>query len=145
MEAVKTFDIATLLVFLAGACIGITTFSRVLSYALKNFRNITLAVLTGFMLGSLNKVWPWKETLETFTDSHGVVKPLVEANILPNQYIVEAVVLMIVGFFLVYFLESFLHVALNKDTLLQYKKTESKAISFTLCFFYCNAFMIFCI
>ena len=98
MEAVKTFDIATLLVFLAGACIGITTFSRVLSYALKNFRNITLAVLTGFMLGSLNKVWPWKETLETFTDSHGVVKPLVEANILPNQYIVEAVVLMIVGF-----------------------------------------------
>ena len=105
MEAVKTFDIVTLLVFLAGACIGITTFSRVLSYALKNFRNITLAVLTGFMLGSLNKVWPWKETLETFTDSHGVVKPLVEANILPNQYIVEAVVLMIVGFFLVYFLE----------------------------------------
>lgn len=105
MEAVKTFDIATLLVFLAGACIGITTFSRVLSYALKNFRNITLAVLTGFMLGSLNKVWPWKETLETFTDSHGVVKPLVEANILPNQYIAEAVVLMIVGFFLVYFLE----------------------------------------
>ena len=105
MEAVKTFDIATLLVFLAGACIGITTFSRVLSYALKNFRNITLAVLTGFMLGSLNKVWPWKETLETFTDSHGVVKPLVEANILPNQYIVEAVVLMIVGLFLVYFLE----------------------------------------
>ena len=105
MEAVKTFDIATLLVFLAGACIGITIFSRVLSYALKNFRNITLAVLTGFMLGSLNKVWPWKETLETFTDSHGVVKPLVEANILPNQYIVEAVVLMIVGFFLVYFLE----------------------------------------
>ena len=104
MEAVKTFDIVTLLVFLAGACIGITTFSRVLSYALKNFRNITLAVLTGFMLGSLNKVWPWKETLETFTDSHGVVKPLVEANILPNQYIVEAVVL-IVGFFLVYFLE----------------------------------------
>ena len=105
MEAVKTFDIVTLLVFLAGACIGITTFSRVLSYALKNFRNITLAVLTGFMLGSLNKVWPWKETLETFTDSHGVVKPLVEANILPNQYIVESVVLMIVGFFLVYFLE----------------------------------------
>ena len=105
MEAVKTFDIVTLLVFLAGACIGITTFSRVLSYALKNFRNITLAVLTGFMLGSLNKVWPWKETLETFTDSHGVVKPLVEANILPNQYIDEAVVLMIVGFFLVYFLE----------------------------------------
>lgn len=105
MEAVKTLDITVLLVFFAGACIGITSFSRVLSYALKNFRNITLAVLTGFMLGSLNKVWPWKETIETFTDSHGIVKPLVEANILPNQYILEAVALMVVGFFLVYFLE----------------------------------------
>lgn len=105
MEAVKTLDITVLLVFFAGACIGITSFSRVLSYALKNFRNITLAVLTGFMLGSLNKVWPWKETIETFTDSHGIVKPLVEANILPNQYILEAVALMVAGFFLVYFLE----------------------------------------
>lgn len=105
MEAVKTLDITFLLVFILGAFIGITSFSRVLSYALKHFRNITLAVLTGFMLGSLNKVWPWKETIETFTDNHGVVKPLLESNILPNQYAVEAVVLMIVGFFLVYFLE----------------------------------------
>ena len=105
MEAVKTLDITVLLVFFVGAFIGITSFSRILSYALKHFRNITLAVLTGFMLGSLNKVWPWKETIETFTDNHGVVKPLVESNILPNQYAVEAVVLMIVGFFLVYFLE----------------------------------------
>nr|WP_302436562.1 DUF368 domain-containing protein [Bacteroides intestinalis] len=105
MEAVKTLDITVLLVFFVGAFIGITSFSRILSYALKHFRNITLAVLTGFMLGSLNKVWPWKETIETFTDNHGVVKPLVESNILPNQYVVEAVVLMIVGFFLVYFLE----------------------------------------
>lgn len=70
-----------------------------------HFRNITLAVLTGFMLGSLNKVWPWKEVVETFVDSHGEVKPLIEHNILPNAYIPEAVVLMIVGFFLVYFLE----------------------------------------
>ena len=105
MEAVKTFDIKVILVFGAGACIGITSFSRVLSYALKHFRNITLAVLTGFMLGSLNKVWPWKETIETFIDSHGVEKPLIESNILPNQYIWEAVVLMLAGFFLVYFLE----------------------------------------
>ena len=90
MEAVKTLDITVLLVFFVGAFIGITSFSRILSYALKHFRNITLAVLTGFMLGSLNKVWPWKETIETFTDNHGVVKPLVESNILPNQYVVEA-------------------------------------------------------
>ena len=102
MDAVKTLDVV---VIGAGACIGITSFSRILSYALAHFRNITLAVLTGFMLGSLNKVWPWKEVVETFVDSHGEVKPLVEHNILPNAYVAEAVVLMVVGFFLVYFLE----------------------------------------
>lgn len=105
MDAVKTLDVVVMVVFAAGACIGITSFSRILSYALAHFRNITLAVLTGFMLGSLNKVWPWKEVVETFVDSHGEVKPLVEHNILPNAYVPEAVVLMVVGFFLVYFLE----------------------------------------
>lgn len=105
MDAVKTLDVVVMVVFAAGACIGITSFSRILSYALAHFRNITLAVLTGFMLGSLNKVWPWKEVVETFVDSHGEVKPLVEHNILPNAYVLEAVVLMVVGFFLVYFLE----------------------------------------
>ncbi len=105
MEAVKTLDIVILAIFGLGAFIGITSFSRVLSYALKNFRNITLSVLTGFMLGSLNKVWPWKKVVEFYTDSHGVAKPLIEENIAPNQFVVEAVILMIVGFLLVYFLE----------------------------------------
>lgn len=105
MDAVKTLDVVAIAVFGAGACIGITSFSRILSYALAHFRNITLAVLTGFMLGSLNKVWPWKEVVETFVDSHGEVKPLIETNILPNAHVPEAVVLMVVGFFLVYFLE----------------------------------------
>ncbi len=105
MEAVKTFDLVIIGIFGAGAVIGITTFSRVLSFALMHFRNVTLAVLSGFMLGSLNKVWPWKETLETYVDSHGVVKPLIESNIMPNVHVVEAVALMLVGFFVVYFLE----------------------------------------
>lgn len=105
MEAVKNLDIKILLVFGAGAFLGITSFSRVLSYALKNFRNVTLSVLTGFMLGSLNKVWPWKKTLEYYTDSHGVVKPLIDTNVMPNEYVWQAVVLMIVGFMMVYILE----------------------------------------
>lgn len=99
MEAVKTFDIKIIAIFGLGAVIGITTFSRVLSFALKHFRNITLAVLTGFMLGSLNKVWPWKELAD---NSHGIP---IEVNVAPNQSIIEAVVLMVVGFFLVVFLE----------------------------------------
>lgn len=105
MDAVKSLRLLVLGVFAAGACVGITTFSRLLSFALTHVRNLTLAVLSGFMLGSLNKVWPWKETLSTFTDSHGIVKPLVERNVLPNASVLEAVVLMVVGFLLVYGLE----------------------------------------
>lgn len=105
MEAVKSFNIPVMLVFICGAAIGITSFSRVLSYTLRKFRDITYAVLAGFMLGSLNKVWPWKEVVETYVDSHGVTKPLVEANILPNELIWQAFGLMIAGFLLVYFLE----------------------------------------
>ena len=105
MEAVNKLDLIVLGVFAFGALLGITSFSRVLSYALKHFRNITLSVLTGFMLGSLNKVWPWKEVVETYTDTHGEVKPLVENNILPNDYLVEGIILMVVGFVLVYVLE----------------------------------------
>ena len=105
MEAVKTFNIPVMLVFICGAAIGITSFSRVLSFALRRFHDITISVLAGFMLGSLNKVWPWKETIETYTDSHGVVKPLVEANIMPNQLVWEAVGLIVLGYAIVYFLE----------------------------------------
>ena len=99
MEAVKTLDLLTLGIFAVGALLGITSFSRVLSYALKHVRNLTLALLTGFMLGSLNKVWPWKEVGENL---HGMV---VETNVLPNEHVVAAVALMLVGFFLVYVLE----------------------------------------
>lgn len=99
MDAVKNLDITTLCIFGAGIVIGITSFSHVLSYALKHFRNITLAMLTGFMLGSLNKVWPWKEIVD---NTHGAP---IETNIAPNEHVLEAVALMLVGYFLVYFLE----------------------------------------
>ena len=102
MEAVKTLDLVVLGVFAFGAALGITSFSRVLSYALKNFRNITLSVLSGFMLGSLNKVWPWKEVEKLVSDGHEV---MIEHNIAPNTEVAEVVVLMLIGFILVYVLE----------------------------------------
>lgn len=102
MDAVKTFDIVILAVFGAGAFIGITTFSRVLSFTLKRFRNMTLAMLTGFMLGSLNKVWPWKETTEMTINGETFAA---ESNILPNVYVAEAIGLMAIGFASVYILE----------------------------------------
>lgn len=105
MEAVKNVDLTVILVFIAGACVGITSFARILSFTLKRFHDITIAVLAGFMLGSLNKVWPWKEVVETYTDRHSVVKPLVEANILPDQFVWQGVALMLLGFGLVWGLE----------------------------------------
>lgn len=118
MEAVKTLNIKVMLIFAAGAFIGITTFSRVLSYALKYFRNITLAVLTGFMLGSLNKVWPWKEKIETMADGHIIE---LESNILPSGQVWEAVALALIGFFSVYFWRNFLR-RQAVDPLTVYKK-----------------------
>lgn len=106
MNAVKSFDILILLVFISGAFIGITSFSNVLSFLLRRFHNITIATLAGFMLGSLNKVWPWKETIETFTDSHGKIRPLVEENILPNVHLWEGLGLIVFGIVLVYILEN---------------------------------------
>lgn len=102
MEAVKTLDLVVLGGFAFGAALGITSFSRVLSYALRNFRNITLSVLSGFMLGSLNKVWPWKEVEKLVSDGHEV---MIEHNVAPNTEVAEAVVLMLIGFILVYVLE----------------------------------------
>lgn len=105
MEAVKNLDFLILIVFACGAIIGITSFSRVLSYALKNWHDVTISVLAGFMLGSLNKVWPWKECIETYTDSKGNIQPLIEHNILPDQLVPEAIALAFLGFAIVYVLE----------------------------------------
>lgn len=109
MEAVKNLNLEVMATFTAGAAIGITSFSRILSYALKKYHNLTISLLSGFLFGSLNKVWPWKETLVTYTDRHGAIKPLVESNILPNYQVVEALMLMVVGFFIVYALEKISH------------------------------------
>ncbi len=92
MEAVKNLDIVVILVFVCGAAIGITSFARLLSFALKRFHDITISILAGFMLGSLNKVWPWKE-LETGT------------NVLPNELVWQGLLLIILGFGIVWGLE----------------------------------------
>ena len=61
---------------------GLILFANLLSWLLKKYHDITIAVLVGFMIGSLNKIWPWKETLETIL-VEGKLKPLVEKNVLP--------------------------------------------------------------
>jgi len=115
LEAVGNFEIAVILTFLSGAAIGIISFSNLLSWLLKKYHNITIAMLAGFMVGSLNKVWPWKEVVETFTDRHGEIKPLIEENILPATYeqitgnetfLVGAIALAVFGFAIIFIIEN---------------------------------------
>jgi putative membrane protein len=108
LEAVNNRDFLVLAIAGAGAVTGIALFSRLLGWLLRNYHDLMVAILTGLMLGSLRKVWPWKETLESFLDSHGKVVPLLEANILPAQWNMEvfsALSLMALGFLVVFFLD----------------------------------------
>ena len=86
LNAVKELRLDVIAVFGVGCVVGILSFSRVLKWALKNYPDATVALLTGFMVGSLNKVWPWKQTIETYTDRHGEVKPLVQQTVSPENY-----------------------------------------------------------
>lgn len=86
LEAVKELKIGDILIFGLGCIVGLLSFARLVGWLFKKYHNITVGVLSGFMIGSLNKVWPWKEAIETYIDRHGELKPLVESNVLPNEY-----------------------------------------------------------
>lgn len=86
LGAVKALDLGVMVTFATGCLVGLLSFARVLSWVLRRWRDLTLAFLTGLMLGSLNKVWPWKETLAWRTNSHGEPVPLLEQNLLPGAY-----------------------------------------------------------
>ena len=86
MDSISNLKLDIIAVFMAGAGIGIIAFSHFLSWLLNKFQDITIALLTGFMIGSLNKVWPWKETLESYIDRHGVEQPLTQKSILPGTF-----------------------------------------------------------
>src|SRR5690606_10462784 len=99
-----------LAVFAVGAILGIKLFSKALTWMVEHYKGITLALLTGFMIGSLNKIWPWKEVLTTYTNSHGEEVPILEKSILPGQFegdpqILSAVIAAVIGFLLIFLLE----------------------------------------
>ncbi len=83
LDAVVDFKPDVLLIFMGGAIVGLISFSNLLSWLLKRFHDITVVFLAGFMIGSLNKIWPWKEVVDTYIDSHGNVSPLEVKNVLP--------------------------------------------------------------
>ena len=123
LQAVSEFRLGVLLLFAVGAVAGIISFSHLLSWLLRKHHDLTISLLMGFMVGSLNKVWPWKEVVETYTDSHGKIMPLVERNVAPGRFealaqqdalLGEAVVLCVVGFLTIYCIELAARIVVKK-------------------------------
>lgn len=100
-------NLAIILVFCMGCLAGLTGFSRLLNYLLSKWHNLTLAFLTGLMIGSMEKIWPWKETVETKV-IRGEIHVLASRNILPQTLDLQlliAILLIMAGFVAVLFLE----------------------------------------
>ncbi len=86
LEAIRALDLGTLVIFAGGCLLGLLSVARLITWAFRHFHDPVLALLTGFMVGALNKVWPWKETLTWRTNSAGEQVPLNEASISPLGY-----------------------------------------------------------
>ncbi len=121
LSTFATDKIITMMVFGLGCLTGLMSISRVLSWTFAHYKNVTLAALTGFMLGSLNKIWPWRQATEWLRDSTGQIimdeetglpdKTLMEDNVSPtayeaatglDAYMILAVVFFIVGLGIVF-------------------------------------------
>ena len=107
LSAVKTLDLMFLGVFAVGAAAGLMCFSRLLHWLLQRFHQATMALLTGFLFGSLAVVWPWKQVLAWVAGSHGQLKPAQQIPVSPTEFLVVTgqdpqvwycVGLMVVGF-----------------------------------------------
>lgn len=121
-SAISTFamnDLIVLVVFGAGMLVGMMAFSRVISWAFANYRDVTLAALTGFLIGSLNKIWPWQEVLSTATKSSGETVVVMSQSVSPFTFsglednfmygndpqVIGCILLMIAGFLTVFVAE----------------------------------------
>lgn len=116
LDAIHDKDLKLLGVLAAGAVVGLLSFSKVLKWLFAHYKNLTLAVLTGFILGSLNKIWPWKETLTWRVNSHGQNVPFNEQSISPFSFdgdpqLLAAIALSVVGFAVIILLEKIANIS----------------------------------
>ncbi|MFV0346541.1 MAG: DUF368 domain-containing protein [Bacteroidales bacterium] len=115
-------NITPLVVFGLGAVIGLLSFAKLINWLFKKHHNSTIALLTGFLLGSLFKIWPWKVTEQFRTNSHGEEIPYIQSNILPSKFaemngdshILLAIGFALIGFILLFSIE-FIGAKLSKD------------------------------
>ena len=112
LVAIKDFKLDVITIFGVGCITGLLAFSKLLNWLFKKYHDITIALLTGFLIGSLNKIWPWKETIQTRINSHGEIVPFIQSNVLPSNFegdsnIIEVILLSLIGLVLIYLLERF--------------------------------------
>lgn len=114
LSAVKELNLLLIMVFAGGCGVGLLSFSHILSWLFSRFHNLTLSLLTGFLIGSLNLVWPWKHTLSFYQGRGGKQLALEQENVLPMVFqavtghdpsTVLCVSLMLAGLVLVILLE----------------------------------------
>lgn len=113
ISAVNNRDIVTVGLIGIGAAVGLVTLAQILGWLFRHHHDLTVAVLIGFMVGSLRKIWPWKEVVSTIIDRHGQEVPQVMKNILPpwtiqgafNTEIMFALAVALIGFGVVILLE----------------------------------------
>lgn len=86
LDAIRNLEAGFLMLFASGCLIGLLSVARLITWAFHRFHDPVLALLTGFMIGALNKVWPWKETLSWRTNSSGELVPLNEVSVTPGYY-----------------------------------------------------------
>lgn len=120
IKPVLKFDFTNLPIFITfavGALVGLLTFSHLVSWTFKRYRNPTLAVMTGFMVGSLFKIWPWQNRVRGLTEEGASTtdwdlmdKVLEATHVLPSAYVKPSLMLWaalaaVIGFVLVFALD----------------------------------------
>ena len=115
LGALKSLDLAFIAVLGAGAVAGLLCFSRLLHWLLHHFHQATMALLTGFLFGSLAVVWPWMRVLEWVVDRHGDLNPAQLVPVAPAVYLTVSgqdpqlllcIGLMVVGFLAVWMIDT---------------------------------------
>jgi putative membrane protein len=114
IKALSDVNLVFLASFGVGCIIGLIAFSHVLSYLLQRYYSVMIALLTGFLVGSLNVLWPWKQVIESIVNRHGELVPIVQNNVFPSVYSVineqpsflaAALIMMLLGFLIVFSLD----------------------------------------
>lgn len=122
IESVKDMNLLVIAVFGIGCVVGLLSFSRLVSWLLHKYHDLTVALLAGFMLGSLNKIWPWKEVISTRLNSKGEVVPLIQQNLWPTEYmekvgqpmIIHAILFFALGILLIIGIEKIAQITSQK-------------------------------